>query len=526
MAPKQPNSTNTQNLLHEIIAIRNTMQLAQQSLSRLEKQLAKENKKPIDTTLSREQSKGRIVPPRRALLNRLYNQEISNQICWYHQKFGKAANISNCPGPEHCQFIPPTKITLKPTMDSKNTKIRPASSNPTATTTPESIKEKVQNQSNEEAIIPKQEIWTLTSLGPRNDSSFKGKYLFKSTETVYQAYRRLDQQICKFEGTCPGPRLTTSDAWVEFLESEQHKLIISSNIFLHNENESLDFREDVSKMDKEKLNILKLAIQCDVAFNVEKAVKNEEFLASVSRTYLSNIEAYLLHDIIEHAKSRSKALAENYNTLRLLYAEEDGLLATVSGGTYSSKMEQRLDDQLEASRRVRDKIGSVAEQWHTSANLLKTSAKSAILAVECWNLVKASRNAKERISQALDSRNAVAQSIVALEYSQKALPHVDFYHVTPRQISAIKHANLYLLTDLANPVRYDHTRRVLETFQNNLSLAVVWLFDTFNKTLRKDFNHSEDNVTSLAKELRHERLEFISRTIGTSLYVSAETTSK
>lgn len=71
---------------------------------------------------------------------------------------------------------------------------------------------------------------------------------------------------------------------------------------------------------------MKLAIQCDVAFNIEKAAKNEEFLASVSKTYLENIEAQLLNDIIEHARSRSKALTENYNTLRLLYAEQDGLL--------------------------------------------------------------------------------------------------------------------------------------------------------------------------------------------------------
>lgn len=54
-------------------------------------------------------------------------------------------------------------------------------------------------------------------------------------------------------------------------------------------------------------------------------------------------------------------------------------------------MEKQLDDQLEVLRQIRDKIAAVAEQWHTSANLLKTSAKSAILAVECWNLVEPSR---------------------------------------------------------------------------------------------------------------------------------------
>ncbi|XP_037034063.1 uncharacterized protein LOC119072860 isoform X2 [Bradysia coprophila] len=344
----------------------------------------------------------------------------------------------------------------------------------------------------------------------------------KTSETVYQAFKRLDQQICKLEAMCPGPRLTTVDAWIEFLESDQHKQLIRSQPFLQNPNDPLDFRENLVKM--EKSNIHKLAIQCDIAFNIEKAAKNEEFLASVSKTYLENIEAELLNDIIEHGRSRSKALTESYNTLRLLYAEQDGLL--VSGGTYTSKTEQRLDDQVEVARQIRDKLSAVAEQWNTSANLLKTSAKSAILAAECWNLVQPSRNPNERISQALDCRNQVVQSTVALEYSQKALPHVEFKHVTPRQISAIKHANLYLLTDLANPVRYSHTKRVLDAFQNNVNLAVTWLFDTFNKSLRQDLHHSEDNVISLAKQLRNERLEYIARTIGTNLYVPAVATSK
>lgn len=118
------------------------------------------------------------------------------------------------------------------------------------------------------------------------------------------------------------------------------------------------------------------------------------------------------------------------------------------------------------------------------------------------------------------------QSTVSLEYSQKALPHVEFSHITPRQLSAVKHANLYLLTDVANPIRYGHTKRVLEAYQNNLDLAVKWLFETFNKSLRKDLNHSEDNVITLAKELRHERLEYIARTIGTNLYVPAVVTLK
>lgn len=55
---------------------------------------------------------------------------------------------------------------------------------------------------------------------------------------------------------CPGPRLTTSDAWIEFLESQQQKHTMRSNEFL--QNEPLDFRENVTKMDKEKSNIQKV----------------------------------------------------------------------------------------------------------------------------------------------------------------------------------------------------------------------------------------------------------------------------
>ncbi len=80
-------------------------------------------------------------------------------------------------------------------------------------------------------------------------------YSFQTSETIYQAYKRLDQQICKLEGMCPGPRLTTVEAWIEFLEADQHKYSISSPQLFQNQNDPLDFREIVARMDKEKSNI-------------------------------------------------------------------------------------------------------------------------------------------------------------------------------------------------------------------------------------------------------------------------------
>lgn len=113
-----------------------------------------------------------------------------------------------------------------------------------------------------------------------------------------------------------------------------------------------------------------------------------------------------------------------------------------------------MDTELETARQVRDKLGSVSEQWRTAASLLRTSAKAAIQAVEYWQLVGTSKIDTERISLALDSRNSLLSSLAAFEGSQSALPLVEIPYVTPRQISAVRHANVYLLTDMANEARY------------------------------------------------------------------------
>lgn len=39
-------------------------------------------------------------------------------------------------------------------------------------------------------------------------------------------YQSLDEEICKLEELCPGPRLTTIEAWIKYLESKQR---ISAN---------------------------------------------------------------------------------------------------------------------------------------------------------------------------------------------------------------------------------------------------------------------------------------------------------
>lgn len=40
---------------------------------------------------------------------------------------------------------------------------------------------------------------------------------------MIEAFQRLDEDICRMESECIGPRLTTSEAWIEHLESNALK---------------------------------------------------------------------------------------------------------------------------------------------------------------------------------------------------------------------------------------------------------------------------------------------------------------
>lgn len=64
-----------------------------------------------------------------------------------------------------------------------------------------------------------------------------------------------------------------------------------------------------------------------------------------------------------------------------------------------------------------------------------------------------SKDAEERINLALDARSACHSSLAALEGSQQALPQVEIPFISLRQASAVRHAIIYLLTDMANEAR-------------------------------------------------------------------------
>jgi hypothetical protein len=226
----------------------------------------------------------------------------------------------------------------------------------------------------------------------------------------------------------------------------------------------------------------------------------------------------LKQDMIEHARKRVETLTESFNHLRDLYLEQDGLIASISGGTYNSTLEQDLDSELESSREIRDRLSGVTEQWRTCSNLMGASAKGALQAYEYWSLAGPSQNAAERIQLALDARTACHSSLVAFECAQNSLPQVEIPYVTLRQCSAIRHAIVYILTDMANENRYKHTKSVLDAYQTNTAKALEWIHATYKKSLDEDLTAQIDNIKVLAFRLRRERVKNYKDIVGNKIY--------
>ncbi|XP_029409275.2 uncharacterized protein LOC105233301 isoform X1 [Bactrocera dorsalis] len=250
-----------------------------------------------------------------------------------------------------------------------------------------------------------------------------------------------------------------------------------------------------------------LAINLGVVGDVNKASTHEDFFASLSESalYLTSIRYYT--EILEHTKVRLKTLTESYNELNELYVHHDGIIAFISGGTYMTRLEESLDSQLEAARDVRDKLGSALEQWRICGTLLRTSATSATQALQQWQQLAKAIDPKHKIQLALECRAALQAALISVECAQLALPHVEIKHISNRQLLAVKHCNTYMITDIANLARYQHTSKVFISFESNASKASTWLYEMFNKTLRHDFDKAEETVRHLAKTLRDHREE-------------------
>ncbi|XP_013103027.1 uncharacterized protein LOC106084098 [Stomoxys calcitrans] len=254
-------------------------------------------------------------------------------------------------------------------------------------------------------------------------------------------------------------------------------------------------------------DLVNLALNLGVVVDLNKASTHEDFFAQLSESALHLMGLRCYTEILEHTKVRLKTLMESYAELNELYVHHDGIIAFISGGTYMSRLEERLDSQLEVARDVRDKLGSTLEQWRICGLLLRACANSATQSLKQWRKVKTIINPKEKIETALACRKDLQASLVSLECAQLSLPHVEIKYTSNRQILAVKHCNTYMITDIANMARYEHTSKVFIAYESNVSKASTWLYETFNKTLRPDFERAEERVKDLAKTLRDHREE-------------------
>uniref|UniRef100_A0A182PLR9 Uncharacterized protein n=1 Tax=Anopheles epiroticus TaxID=199890 RepID=A0A182PLR9_9DIPT len=362
----------------------------------------------------------------------------------------------------------------------------------------------------------------------------------KHSESLAEAYRRLDEEICALESTTPGPRLMTAEAWVELLQSakgpagielEQERAVpaplpneVLPNGTIPNGVPGGAVKQPIpTEKDRQaesaRTEMVKIILKLDIVSNEFKAAQQEEFIARLSRTAMDQEADHFREEMIVHARKRALALRTNFERLKRLYIEQDHMLTSVYNGAYGTVKEQNLDAELDAARDVRDRLGGAVEQWRIAGGLLRAAAKGLHQVVEYWELIRPSKGAEETITLALDARSTCHGALMALEAAQAALPSVEIPYITIRQQSAVRHALIYLLTDMVNPARYQHTRDVFGVFSANISKAVHWLHECYSETLKQDFDSPDQVATLLAKNLREERLRFIVNRMPNKIYV-------
>nr|XP_040239358.2 uncharacterized protein LOC120959783 isoform X2 [Anopheles coluzzii] len=366
-------------------------------------------------------------------------------------------------------------------------------------------------------------------------------FLPKQSESFVEAYRRLDEEICALESTTPGPRLMTAEAWVELLNSakkggvEQGVTVpppqpppppLPNEVMLANgtvPNGGVFRRPIMAEKDhlaeSARAELVKIILKLDIVSNQFKAAQQEEFVARLSRTAMDQEADHFREEMIVHARKRALTLRKDFERLKRLYAEQDQLLSTVYSGAYGTVNEQTLDTELEAARDVRDRLGGAVEQWRIAGGLLRAAAKGLHQVVDYWELLRPSKSAAETIELALDARSTCHGALMALEAAQAALPSVEIPYITVRQQSAVRHALIYLLTDMVNPARYQHTRDVFGVFSANVAKAVHWLHECYSETLKQDLDSADQVATLLAKNLREERLRHIGSRMPNRVYV-------
>lgn len=133
------------------------------------------------------------------------------------------------------------------------------------------------------------------------------------------------------------------------------------------------------------------------------------------------------------------------------------------------------------------------------------------------------RKPSERVLLCVDAMDATHAALISIDYAHKALPHVEFPHITRRRIAATRHACEYLLTDAADAVRFRYTAALLEAFAGSVDRTHRWLCETFERTLRVNLADAELVVREQTRLLHAERARYMAASeVAQRLYVGRE----
>lgn len=116
-ATKAISSLEQPKISSEIFAIRNTLQLCQQSINRIDHRQIAVHKSASTTGVKTGPT---TVAHQRKLINNIYNRSPRKRLCNRHREFGSATSIQDCPGPDQCSFVPQNRAQRRLEKFGKN----------------------------------------------------------------------------------------------------------------------------------------------------------------------------------------------------------------------------------------------------------------------------------------------------------------------------------------------------------------------------------------------------------------------
>lgn len=92
---------------------------------------------------------------------------------------------------------------------------------------------------------------------------------FQPSETLLDAYLRLDKEICLLESLCPGPRLASTELWISLLESQLSRMsddVIQLPLhMIDNEENNIEMKYDRNdELEKDVYSVAKVRQVCNI----------------------------------------------------------------------------------------------------------------------------------------------------------------------------------------------------------------------------------------------------------------------